>query len=400
MNVCKESREGFALSTTIVALVVIGLLVTGGFFAASQEGRISTSSADADVALRVAEHGINTAVGTWTVGSLSNVEKHGPTSIALKVGGRTIGTATVEARRLGDRLYFVTSTGRVARGNAERKLGMLVRTIEMEAKTDRAVSTYSPIEVSGSSVVSGEDKPNPAWPADECPESQGMKTGIVARDTSLVTKGSAKAQIIGNPPKAEDPSITRENLVNFGEWDLDDLIENADKRVPPGTNNPPVEAKTRSDGTCDVGERYNWGAPNDPNHPCHDYFPIIYAEGDLDLQSQGRGQGILIVNGNLGIRGGFEFSGIIIVRGKIETGGGDSKIYGSVIILGENTSEKSKIKDCDTEGCTTEMNGNPIIHLSTCAIDRAVKNNPALSRIIPIAERSWVDLTASGVGVN
>src|SRR5690606_16293605 len=109
MNACKERREGFALSTTIVALVVIGLLVTGGFFAASQEGRISTSSADADVALRVAEHGINTVIGTWTIGGLTSAEKAGPGSVDLKVGGRTVGTATVEARRLGDRLYFVTS---------------------------------------------------------------------------------------------------------------------------------------------------------------------------------------------------------------------------------------------------------------------------------------------------
>lgn len=399
MNAFKERREGFALSTTIVALVVIGLLVTGGFFAASQEGRISTSSADADLALRVAEHGINTAVGTWTVGSLSNVEKHGPTSIALKVGGRTIGTATVEARRLGDRLYFVTSMGRVARGNAERKLGMLVRTSQMEVKTDRALSTFSPIEVGGNSKVSGQDVPNPAWDPDDCPEPQGTKTGIVARDTTLVTTFGS-GTIEGNPPKAQDSSITRENLVRFGEWDYEDLIAQADKIIPPGTNAGGAAPSLRPDGTCDVRDNFNWGAPRNPNHACHHYFPIIYAQGDLELNGKGQGQGILIVEGNLDIRGGFEFNGIVIVRGKIETGSGNSKIYGSVIVLGERTSEKSKIKDCDEEGCESKVTGNPIIHLSTCAIERAVHNNPKVSRIIPIAERSWVDLTASGVGVD
>lgn len=396
----EERREGFALSTTIVALVVIGLLVTGGFFAASQEGRISTSSADADLALRVAEHGINTVVGTWTVGGLSNVEKDGPKSIGLTVGGRTVGTATVEARRLADRLFFVTSTGRVARGNAERKLGMLVRTLQMEVQTDRAVSTFSPIEVSGSSMVSGEDVVNPAWDEDRCPEPQGTKTGIVARDSSLVSV-SGDGEIVGDPPKDQDSSITWESLLTFGEWGYHDLIANADKVLPPGTNNPHVAASTNSDGSCNVNDNLNWGAPDDPDHPCHLYFPIIHARGDLDLTSQGKGQGILIVDGNLGIRGGFEFSGIIIVRGKIETGGGNSRVYGSVIVLGQNTSEKSKIKDCDLEdGCSSKVTGNPIIHLSTCAIERAVHNNPALSRVVPIAERSWVDLTASGVGVD
>jgi len=399
MNACKESREGFALSTTIVALVVIGLLVTGGFFAASQEGRISTSSADADLALRVAEHGINTVIGTWTIGGLTSAEKAGPGSVDLKVGGRTVGTATVEARRLGDRLYFVTSTGRVARGNAERKLGILVRTSQIEVKSDRALSTFSPIEVGGNSKVSGEDVPNPAWDPNDCPEPQGTKAGIVARDTSLVTTFGS-GTIEGNPPKDQDSSITRENLVKFGEWDYEDLVAQAEKIIPPGTNAGGAGPSLRSDGSCNVQDKFNWGAPQNPNHACHNYFPIIYAQGDLELNGKGQGQGILIVEGNLSIRGGFEFNGIVIVRGKIETGSGNSKIYGSVIVLGENTSEKSKIKDCDEEGCESKVTGNPIIHLSTCAIERAVHNNPALSRIIPIAERSWLDLTASGVGVD
>lgn len=400
MSMFEERREGFALSTTIVALVVIGLLVTGGFFAASQEGRISTSSADAELALRVAEHGINTVVGTWAVGGLSDAERNGPKSIALNVGGRTLGTATVEARRLTDRLYFITSTGRIARGNAERKLGMLVRTLQMEVKSDRAVSTFSPIEVTGSATVSGEDVTNPAWSQDDCPEPQGMKTGIVARDTSLVERGGSGV-IEGNPPKDEDPSITRENLTTFGEWDLSELIAQADKRFLGDLKNPAVAPSLNTDGTCNVDDPLNWGAPGNQNDPCHYYFPVIYVAGDLDLVGGRSAQGILIVEGNLHITSGFEFTGIIIVRGKLEVGGGNSNVYGSVVLLGERTSESSRIKDCDLEdGCASKVNGTPVIQLSTCAIDRAVRYNSAVSRIIPVAERSWIDLTASGVGVD
>src|SRR5690606_27546307 len=202
---------------------------------------------------------------------------------------------------------FVTSTGRVARGNAERKLGMLVRTSQMEVKTDRALSTFSPIEVGGNSKVSGQDVPNPAWDPDDCPEPQGTKTGIVARDTTLVTTFGS-GTIEGNPPKAQDSSITRENLVRFGEWDYEDLIAQADKIIPPGTNAGGAAPSLRPDGTCDVRDNFNWGAPRNPNHACHHYFPIIYAQGDLELNGKGQGQGILIVEGNLDIRGGFEFN--------------------------------------------------------------------------------------------
>lgn len=399
MSMRTGSREGFALTTTIVALVVIGLLVTGGFFAASQEGRVSTSSADANVALRVAEHGLSSMVGTWTVGRLADAELGGPEQIDLTVKGRTIGHATVEARNLADQLYFLTSTGRVAHGSAERMLGMLVRTSMLDFKTDRALSTYSPIEVGGNSKVSGQDVVNPAWDEDRCPEPEGTKTGIVARDTTLVsTFGSGTIE--GDPPKDQDDSISREGMLTFGDWDYNDLIAQADKVIPPGANAGGAGPSVLPTGACDVTDNLNWGAPRNPNHACHMYFPIIHARGDLQLNGNGQGQGILIVDGNLGIRGGFEFNGIIIVRGKIETGGGNSKVYGSVIVLGENTSEKSKIKDCDDEGCESKVTGNPIIHLSTCAIKRAVENNPGLSRIIPVAERSWVDLTASGVGVD
>lgn len=399
MSMRYESREGFALTTTIVALVVIGLLVTGGFFAASQEGRVSTSSADADVALRVAEHGLSSVVGTWRVGQLADAQLGGPRQVDLKVNGRTIGRATVEARQLADQLYFLTSTGRIEHGKAERMLGMLVRTSMMEVKTDRALSAYSPIEVGGNSKVSGQDVRNPAWDEERCPEPEGTKTGIVARDTALVsTFGSGTIE--GNPPKDQDASITREGMLTFGDWDYDDLVAQAEKILPPGANAGNAAPSVVADTLCNVADNLNWGAPSNQNHPCHYYFPIIHARGDLELNGNGQGQGILIVDGNLGIRGGFEFSGIIIVRGKIETGGGNSKVYGSVIVLGENTSEKSKIKDCDEEGCESKVTGNPIIHLSTCAIKRAVENNSGVSRIIPIEERSWVDLTASGVGVD
>ena len=56
-------------------------------------------------------------------------------------------------------------------------------------------------------------------------------------------------------------------------------------------------------------------------------FPLIYAPVDL-LMVGGRGQGILVVNGNL-IMSGTEFIGIVVVRGRVSLLDG-SRLVGSV----------------------------------------------------------------------
>ena len=56
---------------------------------------------------------------------------------------------------------------------------------------------------------------------------------------------------------------------------------------------------------CDTKVETNWGEPTVPGDPCFDYFPIIYHNGNLKLQG-GRGQGILLVEGDLVASGGMK----------------------------------------------------------------------------------------------
>ena len=56
-----RAREGFALAGALLALVVVGALVTGSFFAASQESAIGVSSRYNDEAMYVAEYALNQA---------------------------------------------------------------------------------------------------------------------------------------------------------------------------------------------------------------------------------------------------------------------------------------------------------------------------------------------------
>ena len=63
---------------------------------------------------------------------------------------------------------------------------------------------------------------------------------------------------------------------------------------------------------------------------CQSYFPIIYRNGNLKVQD-GRGQGVLLVEGDLEVRGNFEFTGLVIVRGELSTNGTGNKITGGVL---------------------------------------------------------------------
>ena len=69
-----HSRRGFALPAAVFALVVVGVLVTGGFYLARQETRIGMASERATAAFYLSERGAAEVMAEWdmsTFGSLS-----------------------------------------------------------------------------------------------------------------------------------------------------------------------------------------------------------------------------------------------------------------------------------------------------------------------------------------
>jgi hypothetical protein len=93
------------------------------------------------------------------------------------------------------------------------------------------------------------------------------------------------------------------------------------------------------------------------------------------------GQGILLVDGDLELRGDFLFYGIIIVQGNFETQGNGNRIMGAVMASNGLLDDQF-------------VTGGSEITYSRCAVKRAILNNASLSRARPLAQRGWVDLTA------
>jgi hypothetical protein len=392
-------REGFALVTAIAALVLIGVLVTGGFVAATQEGAISNSTRYSADAFNAAEFGLNEVVGTWRVADYAAAVGQPPierelcrdgTSVNADpgcTGGAAVARYTVELSSLGGELYLVLSSGEVARhgrlNEPERTLGRVVRFRNFDIAMDRAVTVGGPLGMGGTAEINGEDAIPPTFYDNDKCTSTGTQTGVVARDPDKVTtKGNSR--IKGEPAKRGDPSIDSDSFTQFGDLTYEELTQMATFTIPHqglSTTSPKLK-----DGRCDYGDRTNWGSPLLPNHACKDFFPIIHVEGSLHMNAQGSGQGILLVDGDLKLNGGYEFYGIVIVMGKLEGGNGGAKIYGGTFVRGGAELENP-----------SQVQGNPVVNLSTCAIERAIQNNDAFAYASPISSRSWFDLSAVGV---
>jgi hypothetical protein len=145
----------------------------------------------------------------------------------------------------------------------------------------------------------------------------------------------------------------------------------------------PVASINIATGLCNFADVNNWGEPMLPAHPCFGYTPIIYAPGNLRINANTAGQGILLVQGDLEISGGYNFYGIVIVQGQIRMTGTGGHVNGTTLVFGDGNIDSNAFAA-----------GTSLLQYSSCAIERALLNNTNLTRIVPIAHRAWMDVSA------
>ncbi len=382
MTTDTKMREGFALPMALLAMMVIGAIVTGGFYASSQENRISTSTDLGSQAFYVAEFGLNEALGTWRNDMLAEVATtRSLDSDSVLEAGRVLGRYSLTIRRLGVSMFLVTSEGRVRAGQQEavRRVGAIVRTSQPRMPAPTALAIYGGLTVGGNSLIHGHDAGGPG-----CVQGDTV-AGVTAYDSTLVDTGN-RDRITGSPPVEQNTALDTSGLSDFGDLQLQDLIAAATRIYEPGESEngmaPITKVDLNGNITCDTSIRSNWGDPALAG-VCGDEFPIIYAKGDLHLKT-GMGQGILIVEGNLKASGNFDFYGVVIVLGELETTGTGNHLEGSVIVQGHGV--------LDSESTTL---GNSLVQYSRCRVDNAFD---ATLRPRLLASRSWLDFTAATQG--
>lgn len=375
-------REGFALVVTMLAMLVVGAIVSGGFYAASQESQITKSLSHAEDAFQIAEAGLNTTMATTSARSLDSIAVNGFRNVGpvnITVNANVRGRYSVRISRVGEEMFVFESTANVLRGGrnvgAERKLASAGRLRHVDFDNQAAVVVYGDLTVGGNSEVDGLDSAPFQWAGEDCPPlTTGTSAVLTNPGTTIATQGSGD---IDGP--ITNAVLNAGTFTVFGDLTWNDLVAMRDKYYPTSqTVNP---APSVSLTVCNPILN-NWGDPLNPVSPCFNYMPIIHVGQNLRISSSGSGQGILLVEGDLEISGGFTFYGVVVVKGEIRITGTGGHINGTAMVFGGGSLDSS-----------SAIYGNALLAYNSCAIERAVLNSQA-QRAVPIRHRSWVDATA------
>jgi hypothetical protein len=329
---------GFAVATAVFALVVVGALAMGTVFAATHELRSGSAAIHQARAVMAAELGIEQTIATWNrQWNGAFARGFGRTSTLSTPEGAVL---TVRVTRLGDELFLITSDARA--GPARRQVARVVRLQAEDPPLLGALAARAATDVDASAGIDGSDRAPEGW---DCPPSSPALPSFVVADTGT--------------------------LLRFGHFDWDELVEVANTRVSQHVTGP---APRSTDEECDTTDPNNWGEPTRSNGgPCTGYFPVTHAPGDLIIDG-GRGQGLLLVDGDLTLKGGFEFFGALLVRGALRGGPGGARITGTVSMAALRATEPA------LDGIA--------IDFSRCTAQKALLG---ISLPVPIAERSWYE---------
>ncbi len=328
-----SSRErGIALPIALFALVVIGGLVVLSALYGRQEQQLGRSAIKREHARAAAQEGVVAQLPVWKVSGYNRLAAGSSAAFSGWAGDGT-GWYRGTVRRLNDLLFLVQGEGFSADSQALSRTGLLVRLEPQQLAVDSALTTTGGTVLRGSAFIRNEDTPPAGW---ACPSREPR-----------------------NPAAPLPPP-------------LDDLRLRADAVIGTGT----FTIGPRSTGRrCQTTDPTNWGDPDDPGGTCGQYFPIIHAAGDITLRG-GRGQGILIVHGDLALVGGVRFYGPVIVNGRLTSSGLGGHIAGGVLAASADLYQAT-------------VSGGATVTFSSCAILRAVVGS---GRPSVLGERGWIEL--------
>jgi hypothetical protein len=340
-----------ALALAIFALVVVGALVVGAFLAGHLEQRTGRGTLYAAQAADAAEAGAVETLADWSGLGLNSMAPGSTVSLPpVAFAGRSGYQPTVS--RLNDQLFLVRSLG--VRSNAaggtlaRRSVAIVARLVSLGAGPEAALTVGRPVDIAGDeAAISGADDCAPGT------ERPGTRT--------LPSSSQAFAL--------------------FGDVTFDRLAAHARVVLPDTTLASAVRPSLASaENRCDTDEPSNWGEPRRSDATavaaCRTYYPVIHATGArLGITGGGRGQGILLVDGDLAITGDFDFTGLIVVRGGVRIAGGRTRITGGLMAAGASADSRNAISGAAT------------LRYSSCALREALSG---AAFVEPLGQRSWV----------
>ena len=396
-----RNRDGFAMFMALGALVIIAVLVAASSMISLQETRLGQNSLVQARAFAAAEYGLNRIQADWdrTPNLTMDVGARFDTTYTLAEG-----TAEVHYVRLNDETFWIVSEGLAMVGDnvslarqGRKRLGAILRLRIPTIKSEGAITANGNIKVSGSVTIDGNNNVPPGW-GSSCDASQPAKAGVAIPLTASVSD-IKEANIVGGDPKVLKSASagSSETYVSYGDENWNSLAGLANFRYLNGVL--PDARPSVSAGVCNRSDTQNWGEPYRAGSlpsgagsitlvpECENWFPIIYAtcpapwptSGTCRISfNGGRGQGILLIHGDLYLNGNLDWFGLIVASGDVLKGNGNPNLYGSVM---------SANSDMDLSG--SEFTGNADFMYSQCSLERAMRGS---ALVLQARERSWTEL--------
>ena len=371
-----RDRRGVALPLALFTLVIVAVMITAVFYVGRLEQRMGYNSLASTQAFEAAEAGVAAVLSNWN-SSTYNALASGTTLTlpSAAVGSNAVYTASLQ--RLNSNLFLIQVEGRFLVGGeaiTRRQVGRLVRFDPPDLDPEAAVASRQTLEVAGTASINGSDSVPPAWGA-YCPSPGATAPGI--RDSvgtiTVTAPCTVPSCITGNPPVKADSTVTDASFHSWGNLTFEDMAAMVNKTISGSVGGIQATVDPGPGGACRTTDATNWGDPLNPGAPCGNYFPIIYAPGDVTL-TDGWGQGILLVEGDLTIAGPVTFYGAVMVKGSVQATNGN--LFGALTI---NSST----------GTPTSIGGTATMIYSRCVLARVATGAAPPSAL---RERSWVQL--------
>lgn len=364
-----KSNSGVALATSIYALVILGTLMSVAFFIGLQDQRAGRNTLKSRNSMGAAESGAEQTITEWN-GAINQMAI-GDTTLFDGWLADSSGWYRGSVRRVGTGLFFVRSEGFSADSTSRSEVGLLARLRYPRIEIRSALETQGTTEIGGNGHISGIDTIPPGLA--NCPPLKDA-AGLIIKDVTDITYQGGQHQERGDPPILEDPTITDSSLTHFGDQTFAELAALATITMPLSGSAYKIQPSV-SGGECRISDIKNWGEPLMSVPECEDYYPVVYSPGDLKINMD-RGQGLLIVNGDLYVNGQFRFYGVVLVRGKLMTEGTGGHFFGGVIAGNLN-------------GEGNRVSGDGQVYYSSCAITTSLAGAAPGE---PLRERSWMQI--------
>jgi hypothetical protein len=377
MHTRLQSEKGMALIMSLGAIVIIGVLMGGVLFVTTQDYRIGGNTVRTTRAAAAAELGLNRVPVAW---NLANNQMPVGGTVQMAFTAPRGATAAVRITRLGGPFFWVVSEGYAgamgSQASARRRYGTLFRLDLPQMNFLGAITTQGNTTVNGNVSVNGNDAAPAGWAACGGPGA-AVAGAALSPTTNITVNGNVSVQ--GNPSTLTTPAAGDTNTYfNYGNSNYQSLAAAANMTYPGGTllnGVGPIAVGAVCQASVNPA---NWGDPNraTPAGACESYFPTIHVLGDLKVTT-GRGQGVLLVDGDFTVAGNFSFTGAVIARGGLKMSGTGNKIVGAVMAASVSVDDD------------VALSGNTSLQYSSCALMAALSSSayPKLAK-----ERAWVDM--------